>query len=80
MAVVYLQAVEGLVAADELGVHHAAEIQIHATVGVGRDVTAVVCQKTEAGVEVVIAIDQMPAFCTRVRPPRTCRAPSSGRN
>ena len=66
MAVVYLQAVEGLVASDEFGVHHAAEIQIHAAVGVGGNVTAVVCQQeAEAGVEVVVAVGRTACLFVR---------------
>ena len=42
------------------------QIQIHTTVGVGRDVTAVVCQQeTEAVVEVVIAISRTACLFVR---------------
>ena len=44
LAVVYLQAIEIVIASKEFSVHHAPEIKIHTPIGIGGDVTTVVSQ------------------------------------
>ncbi|EGF53248.1 conserved domain protein [Bacteroides clarus YIT 12056] len=57
LAVVQFQTVEIVVAAERLAVHHAPEVQIHALVGIGGDIAAVVGQEeAEAGVEVLVTV------------------------
>ena len=56
LAVVYLQAVEIIVASQELLVHHATEVEVHAPIGVGGHVACVVSQQeADTGTEVLIA-------------------------
>ena len=56
LAVVYLQAVEIIVASQEFLVHHAAEVEVHAPIGVGGHIACVVSQQeTDTGTEVLIA-------------------------
>lgn len=57
LPVVQFQSVEVPVAAENLVVHHAPEVQVDSLVGVGRHVAAVVCQQeTDTRVEILVSV------------------------
>ena len=56
LAVVYLQTVEVVVASQEFLVHHASEVEIHAAIGIGGNVSAVIGQQeADTGIEILVS-------------------------
>ena len=63
LTIVYLQAIKVFIAPEKFGIHHSTEIEVHARVGIGGNVTAVISQqKTESGIEILVAFSS-PSGC-----------------
>ena len=55
LTIVYLQAIKVFIAPEKFGIHHSTEIEVHARVGIGGNVTAVISQqKTKSGIEIFV--------------------------
>ena len=55
MTIVYLQAIKVFIAPEKFGIHHSTKIEVHARVGIGGNITAVVSQqKTKSGIEILV--------------------------